>query len=269
MKLLTTVYGNCDLTPSFIKHYEALGVTSIHCIINKNRHPYTVDQLQKYSKNTIFSIDKVIDEEYDTQTFIEHLEQLKNELVDPHEWYMKVDLDEFVEFLTPLDVLLKNANAAGNDVIKGKWLDRIAEDGSLAIINPNKSIEEQFPLGGSISTALCQAVTHKSVVIKGNKLKLFAGCHFLDKEKPHSTLATIHHYKWTSTLLPRMRQRADYYKKIGKFWWGESQNIFEYFSEHGKLDVNDPRFTLHKMYAIKKKSKFKPQLNIKDRTEIF
>jgi phosphatidylinositol alpha 1,6-mannosyltransferase len=67
--------------------------------------------------------------------------------VDEDDWVVAVDLDEHVD--APHDEsiarFLARADALGFNLVNGKWIDRIAEDGNLKSVSLTQSIDVQFP----------------------------------------------------------------------------------------------------------------------------
>ena len=67
--------------------------------------------------------------------------------VDEDDWIVAVDLDEHLD--TPHDEsiarFLARADALGFNLVNGKWIDRVAEDGTLNRVSLTQTLEVQFP----------------------------------------------------------------------------------------------------------------------------
>ena len=67
--------------------------------------------------------------------------------VDEDDWIVAVDLDEHLD--TPHDEsiarFLARADALGFNLVNGKWIDRVAEDGNLKTVSPTQTLDAQFP----------------------------------------------------------------------------------------------------------------------------
>ena len=67
--------------------------------------------------------------------------------VDEDDWIVAVDLDEHLD--TPHDEsiarFLARADALGYNLVNGKWIDRVADDGNLKTVSLTRSLDAQFP----------------------------------------------------------------------------------------------------------------------------
>ena len=63
--------------------------------------------------------------------------------VDEDDWIVAVDLDEHLD--TPHDEsiarFLARADALGFNLVNGKWIDRVAEDGNLKTVSPTQTLD--------------------------------------------------------------------------------------------------------------------------------
>jgi hypothetical protein len=54
----------------------------------------------------------------------------------------------------------------------------------------------------------------------------------------------LHHYKWKAGVIERLRERLKVHEQRGLPWANESRLLLAHHAQHGRIDVDDPRFAL-------------------------
>src|SRR5215510_7257984 len=144
MKLLVLIGTDYHLNqlPHFLAHYAGIGVDMFVCGL----HGHGVDQARALLAPYPF----VIVAHYGTERYDEvanshwvtHFNDFRREYVQPDEWCLFADVDEFheytVDFFADLDPRI--------NAIRGKWVGRLAtSDGQLLPCSPRGNIGQQFP----------------------------------------------------------------------------------------------------------------------------
>ncbi|CAL6396743.1 unnamed protein product [Bathycoccus prasinos] len=67
--------------------------------------------------------------------------------VDEDDWIVAVDLDEHLDIPHDESIarFLARADALGFNLVNGKWIDRVAEDGNLKTVSLTQTLDAQFP----------------------------------------------------------------------------------------------------------------------------
>lgn len=254
---ITTIYGcGLDLLPHWLEHYTRLGVDQILLAIGftpaqnflkgdqcaDNILPRAIAIVRSYPVTVYpFCYD-----EYHTiymQDIRGRVKEYAGVRLD--DWVLHADLDEFYEFPVPLRELIREMEDKNDWAIHGHILDRVAADGSLAKVVPDCNIGEQFPIGCRLTGRVFGANTRKIMLCRG-RVRVNPGNHNTFNARfgrcpiGDQSQYIAHHFRWTDTLIPRLRSRL-LGNGIGKPYRAEIKRFFAYWEKHGKIDLTDPR----------------------------
>ncbi|MEU6680972.1 glycosyltransferase family 2 protein [Streptomyces sp. NPDC046925] len=170
-----------------------------------------------------------------------------------HGWHLLADADEFQTYPAPLADMIHAADDAGQPVLGGLMLDRVAADGRLAHWRPEQGVDGAFPLGGHLTHRLLQGDPRK-IVLARSGITVASGNHRAPGHQPDLTaLACVHHFKWRSGVLEDLRRRAD---RFGCGAWQEhtpavreeAARLLEHTARHdGLIDIADPRLAFRRV----------------------
>jgi hypothetical protein len=251
--LVVTVGPDYQLLPKFLRYYKNLGVTDFLVILNtQDSAPRNI-----LCEHGISSVGSWID------PFSEYSKQMyERSIVLTHctqkDWILYADLDEFQFYPRGLATHIKECEKNKINFLEGKLIDRVSSTGELIDLDISKSLEEQFPLGGLLTSNLLKAWDKKVVLAKG-KLIIGGGHHlFLDDVKyetlpyksmlnKHSKGIQIHHFKWDKNLLVRMDKYLKLQDKSLHFWKKEILRFLEHYSKYGKINIQNKRFKFKKL----------------------
>jgi len=170
---------------------------------------------------------------------------LQENNVQPDDYVMHLDLDEFQEYPVPLAEIVKLMNARDDWALRGWILDRVAANGELLAIMPSPSIGEQFPIGCELTKILLRAWTQKIMLCRG-RVQLQGGvrhdtCNAYYDDIPigQSEQYIVHHFKWINGLVPRLQERMEK-AAIGPAYANECRRFIDYWNKHGRIDLTDP-----------------------------
>ena len=189
----------------------------------------------------------------------EYVTQLYNEtkLMHPDDWWVVADDDELHIYPMPLPFMIEDCEDNGWDIIRGGFIDRIGEGGTFTEIQPYKNIFQQFPLAGFFRYPLSGACPNKVCVMKGY-IEVTSGQHYAKingetlwgaqlNNKNIAPIdkyyAQVHHFKWDSTCVERIKAVADtkkeyaFSKEYLKMYQAIRSNNFE-------IDINDGEFMI-------------------------
>lgn len=237
MTLIFSVLDRIELLPYFFQYYQKVGIDRfVCCLFQGSKSPLYYPIMEHAPRGSPIHMRETESCSIDDMCGLREtpgLNAAREEFIEADEWFAVADLDEFHVSTVSDDLvsLADLAEQAGYSAVHGRFLDRIAADGSFASIDPSKTLDEQFPLACNASLALTRykdgidgkANDNKYVLQKGSVV-IGSGHHCVDvpalKECVH-----VHHFKWTSGLIDRMRSRGAAYRQQGWEWWAECQAI--------------------------------------------
>ena len=164
----------------------------------------------------------------------------------PDDWFLIADADEFHEYPSPLATLLARCNEEHYNAVEGRLIDHVAAEGEICPVAESPGIFEQFPKTVDITYELLgmnvmKIVAHQRTTFSG---RLRRANHGIDPEFAGATrvlpmTCLVHHFKWQSRVVEKLRQRADYYQCIGRTTdAARNLRLLARFGEHGKLPIH-------------------------------
>jgi len=204
---------------------------------------------------------------FSSETKAWHRDRVADAALDPDDWLIIADVDEFHQFPGGTDVaaFLARVEASGANYVTAAWEDRVAEDGELRRVveldparRAETSLEAQFPLRCSMTqwtlpdSGLLRLVLPRAESGKVAASKAFLRVHrSAHKIRTRSYLAALlrlsrgwprrwaappiasRHYKWIAGLAAYLDRRVRTYDKCGMLWSYESASINAHLEAHG------------------------------------
>ncbi len=231
------------LLSQFVDHYQNLGVDRmLLCADAKNPE----DPVPERVRHAAVEIDAVYEQASDPGHSMAFCERVRTELVqrhcEPTDWVLSADVDEFQVYPEPLDEIVRRCEASSAEYVGGRFVDRIASDGSLAPLSMDRSVWEQYPIGARLTHAVLGACDEK-VVLSRAAIPLGGGHHAPKVEATplEGVEVEVHHFKWDASVVERCRWHRDAYKDVGDPWWRECQRFLDYLAmNHGRIDLSNP-----------------------------
>jgi hypothetical protein len=141
-------------------------------------------------------------------------------------------------------------------MVRGGFIDRIGEDGSFRELLDGVNIFQQFPVAGFFRHPLSGANPNKVCIMKGS-VELLPGQHYAQLDGysnwrwqgwNHPLIAPInkynvqvHHFKWDSTCIDRIRDVASINKEYA--YSHEYRQMYTELKKLGfKFDLNDEKY---------------------------
>lgn len=245
---VVTVVGGLgvNILPHTIRHYRSLGVCSFFIIIHL---PEPDAGFVSWVSDLASSCGVEIESVQIDPDFLSCKHRAFSRIMEarPNDWFLPLDCDEFHRYPCELVSLLDHCEKNNYDYVRGCLLDRVSADGTLTPLGPDKSIWDQYPLGGVLTYPLLGGDPRKVVLARGHVSFGEGGHHnaLSGIACPiHELFVPVHHFKWVDTLTPYLRERRDLYKRLNKRWWVESDRCLSYFETYGRIDLGDPRFLI-------------------------
>ncbi|MEH1128484.1 glycosyltransferase family 2 protein [Micromonospora sp. CPCC 206061] len=249
---LAAVVGGGDalLLRHLVEHYRAHGVESFYvCRHVESTSDPLYEQIEQAARDAGIEIFRTFVGPWDDEMYERLMLEARSQ--HPDDWYVVVDLDEFHVYDRPLADLIELAEHGGYDHVDGCFVDRVAADGGFPDVDGD-SLWERFPLGGSITSRLVQAPSIKTGLALG-RVPLHIGHHGarggrgLPREVSY---IQVHHFKWTGSVVDRMRKRIDRFesgewKLVFPSVLTETRRVLTYLDRHdGRIDVGSRRLHL-------------------------
>ena len=246
---LVAVVGSVEpaLLAAWTAHYRRLGIERFHLAFHFPDHVPDVWRHQLIAASHDLG---VVPARISTGPWHEHTNtQLRDHL--RHQagtgWHLIADSDEFQTYSAPLSEMIDQAEAARQKVIGGLLLDRVTNDGRLALWRPETGLDRAFPLGGHLTHRLLKGDPRK-IVLAHSSVTMTSGNHRAPGHKPAADmLACVHHFKWRSGVLDDLQRRVEQFTS-GE--WAEhtpavrseaSRLLLHIDRHNGRIDVSDPR----------------------------
>ena len=224
MKRLVTVTGSRTNTLwHFFKYYETL-VDEIYVVVYEWEGMSTYDEVERISKE--FPNVQIIKRSKKEKFNWEYVTYLYNQtkMLHPNDWWIVADDDEFHVYSKPLNQIISACERNGWELVRGGFIDRIGQTGNFPKINKKENIFEQFPVAGFFRYPMSGACPNKVCIMKGY-IEITPGQHYakIDGQTTwrwqgwnHPLIAPVtdynvqvHHFKWDSTCVERIKQVAD------------------------------------------------------------
>mgnify|MGYP003331299340 FL=1 len=257
-KRLVTVTGSRTNTLfHMLSHYTDI-VDEIYVVVYEWENFSTYNSVEEIVSK--FSNAKIVRRETKEKYNWNYVTQLYNEtkMMHPNDWWIVADDDEFHVYSKELDEIIEDCEKNGWELVRGGFIDRIGIDGTFSEIKDDVDIFKQFPLAGFFRYPLSGACPNKVCIMKGY-IEITPGQHYakIDGQTTwrwqgwnHPLIAPVdeynvevHHFKWDSTCVERIKAVADIRKEYAfsneylKMYQAIRRNNFE-------IEINNPEFMI-------------------------
>jgi hypothetical protein len=254
---IVTMYENPELLAHFLDHYTRLGVhrilVSVRSAEQGELYESAVRHAAPFDARVYWN---------PAQRFMDsdkaEIEQsiIEQNGVQPDDYVMHLDLDEFHEYPAPLAEIVRIMNQRDAWAVRGWLLDRVAEDGALAPIRSAPSIGEQFPIGCDLTNGVLKGWTQKIVLCRG-RVQLQGGvnhdtCNARYDDVPvgNADQYSVHHFKWTHGVDERLRGRLAH-GAFAQCYIEECQRFLDHYEARGRIDVRSEALRPRRLGALK------------------
>jgi hypothetical protein len=223
LRLVTVTGSRTNTLSHMLRHYAHL-VDEIYVVVYEWNGFSTYNSVREIVSK--FSNAIIVRRETKEQFNWEYVTQLYNEVKaeHPNDWWIISDDDEFHSYSKPLYQILMDCNKYGWELVRGGFIDRIGMNGIFSEIKEDENIFEQFPMAGFFRYPMSSACPNKVCLVKGS-VEITAGQHYA-KIDGHTTWrwqgwnhpliapvdeynVQVHHFKWDSTCIDRIKSVAD------------------------------------------------------------
>ena len=223
IRLVTVTGSRVDTLWHMLNHYKDL-VDEMYVVVYEWEGFSLFDEVSKITKQfeNAHIIERVTKEKFNW----EYVTQLYNEtkMLFPNDWWIVSDDDELHIYSKPLKEIISACDRNGWELVRGGFIDRIGETGNFPKINKKENIFDQFPVAGFFRYPMSGACPNKVCIMKGY-IEITPGQHYakIDGQTTwrwqgwnHPLIAPVneynvqvHHFKWDSTCIQRIKEVAD------------------------------------------------------------
>ena len=255
LRLVTVTGSRVDTLWHMLNHYKDL-VDEMYVVVYEWEGFSLFEEVSKITKEftNAHIIERVTKEKFNW----EYVTELYNEtkMLFPNDWWVVSDDDEFHIYSKPLKEIISACDRNGWELVRGGFIDRIGQTGDFPKINKKENIFDQFPVAGFFRYPMSGACPNKVCIMKGY-IEITSGQHYakIDGQTTwkwqgwnHPLIAPIdeynvqvHHFKWDSTCIKRIKEVADikkdysYSSEYLKMYQSLRSNNFE-------IDVTKPEY---------------------------
>ena len=223
IRLVTVTGSRTDTLWHMLNHYKDL-VDEMYVVVYEWEGSSTYNEVLKITKE--FDKAKIVERVTKEKFNWEYVTQLYNEtkMLFPNDWWIVSDDDEFHIYSKPLNQIISACEINGWELVRGGFIDRIGQTGNFPKINKKENIFEQFPVAGFFRYPMSGACPNKVCIMKGY-IEITSGQHYAKINGQttwrwqgwnHPLIAPVdeynvqvHHFKWDSTCVERIKQVAD------------------------------------------------------------
>jgi len=223
IRLVTVTGSRVETLWHMLNHYKDL-VDEMYVVVYEWEGSSTYNEVLKITKE--FDTAKIVERVTKEKFNWEYVTQLYNEtkMLFPNDWWIVSDDDEFHIYSKPLKEIILDCYRNGWELVRGGFIDRIGQTGDFPKINKKENIFEQFPVAGFFRYPMSGACPNKVCIMKGY-IEITPGQHYakIDGQTTwrwqgwnHPLIAPVneynvqvHHFKWDSTCIQRIKQVAD------------------------------------------------------------
>lgn len=257
--LTVTVGPDYRLLERFINYYKRIGIENFLVILNTS----DINAELILKRNDIKAVYKWIESFSETKKQTTERDII-NKFCSHKDWIIYCDLDEFQYYPDGLINSIFKCNNSNINFMEGRMLDRVSKKGELLILDENKKLENQFPIGGFITGNLMNAWDKKIVAARKNKI-VGGGHHiFLNHENQENQETIhykkeikglykdiiVHHFKWDSFVISRMLKYLTLEDPSLEYWKKEIEIFINHYSKYSKINIKDKKFKFHMVDQI-------------------
>ena len=217
LNLVTVVGHNTTMLPHMLKHYEDKVDKKYVVVYRQHKDDGILEEIEELG---ITPYKVVTEPKFNWNKVTDLYNEVK--LTRPNDWWIVSDDDELQVYPESITDIIKKCETHGYTFVTGGFLDRLGIDGTFPIINRETDILKAFPNAGFFRYPLSGACANKVTLMKGHQ-KITSGQHYAlfedgtnswgrshPKRMPIKECFTqVHHFKWDSTCIERIKAVAD------------------------------------------------------------
>lgn len=254
LNLVTVVGRNTHLLPHMLKHYEGKVDKNYIAVYRQDENDGVLEEVLELGIKPYIV---VTDEKYNWERVTALYNFVKQ--TKPNDWWIVSDDDELQVYPYEISDIIKECEKHGYDFVTGGFLDRIGPDGIFPEVTRETDIHSAFPYAGFFRHPMSKACPNKVTLMKGFQ-DITSGQHYASfkdgtnswgkshpKRMPIEEVFTqVHHFKWDSTCVKRIKEVADIDKPYA--YSHEYKTMYDAIRVFDwKIDICNPEFKVEKL----------------------
>jgi len=254
LNLVTVVGRNTHILPHMLKHYEGKVDKMYVAVYRQDENDGVLEEVLDLGiKPCIVATEEKYNWERVTALY-NYIKRTK-----PNDWWIVSDDDELQVYPYEISDIIKECEKYNFDFVTGGFLDRIGPDGIFPEVTRDTDIHSAFPYAGFFRYPMSKACPNKVTLMKGFQ-DICSGQHYATfkdgtnswgKEHPkrmpiEEVFTQVHHFKWDSTCVERIKEVADVNKTYA--YSEEYKTMYDAIRVFDwKIDICNPEFKVEKL----------------------
>jgi hypothetical protein len=254
LNLITVVGENTHILPHMLKHYEDKIDKAYVCVYQQSKDDGILEEIEELGIEPFMVF---TEPKYNWERVTEIYNTVKQ--TKPNDWWLVSDDDELQVYPEPIEDIVDSCEKNGYDFVTGGFLDRIGIDGTFPKVTRETDLHKAFPLAGFFRHPMSGACPNKVTLMKGYQ-DITPGQHYAafnnksnswgvkhPKRMPIQEVFTqVHHFKWDSTCIERIKKVADNKKEYS--YSDEYKIMYDSIKDYDwKIDVNNLKYLVEDM----------------------
>lgn len=252
--LVTVVGENTHILPHMLKHYENQIDKAYVAVYRQSEDDGILQEIEELGIKPFMVL---TEPKYNWNRVTEIYNLIKQ--TKPNDWWIVADDDELQVYPEPIEDIIEACERRGYDFVTGGFLDRIGSNGVFPIVERDTDIHKAFPLAGFFRYPMSKACPNKVTLMKGYQ-NITPGQHYAAfndgtnswgsthrRRMPVEEVFTqVHHFKWDSTCVSRIKKVADNKKEYS--YSDEYRIMYDSIKNSDwKIDVNNLKYLVEDM----------------------
>lgn len=255
--LVTVVGENTHILPHMLKHYEDVIDKAYVAVYRQSNDDGILEEIEELGIEPFMVF---TEPKYNWERVTEIYNTVKQ--TKPNDWWIVSDDDELQVYPEPIEDIIEKCERNGYEFVTGGFLDRIGIDGTFPEVKRETDLHRTFPLAGFFRHPMSKACPNKVTLMKGYQT-ITPGQHYASfndgsnswgkrhpKRMPVEEIFTqVHHFKWDSTCVERIKKVADNKKDYS--YSDEYRIMYEAIkTSEWKIDVLNPEYLVEEMKEL-------------------
>ena len=252
--LVTVVGENTHILPHMLKHYNNQIDKAYVAVYRQSEDDGILEEIEELGIKPFMVL---TEPKYNWNRVTEIYNLIKQ--TKPNDWWIVADDDELQVYPEPIEDIIEACERKGYDFVTGGFLDRIGSNGVFPIVERDTDIHKAFPLAGFFRYPMSKACPNKVTLMKGYQ-NITPGQHYAAfndgtnswgsthrRRMPVEEVFTqVHHFKWDSTCVSRIKKVADNKKEYS--YSDEYRIMYDSIKNSDwKIDVNNLKYLVEDM----------------------
>ena len=255
--LVTVVGENTHILPHMLKHYEDVIDKAYVAVYRQSDDDGILEEIEELGIEPFMVF---TEPKYNWERVTEIYNTIKQ--TKPNDWWIVSDDDELQVYPEPIEDIIEKCERNGYEFVTGGFLDRIGIDGTFPKVTRETDIHKAFPLAGFFRYPLSKACPNKVTLMKGYQ-NVTPGQHYASFNDGTNSWGTehrrrmpieecftqVHHCKWDSTCVERIKKVADNKKDYS--FSDEYKIMYDAIKKNNfKIDTNNLKFLVEDMKEL-------------------